>query len=91
MNFLVLIGGACAICNYFLGVPKLESIRYLLMIFRPMYKGGCDVKSDICTTTVCVAHSLKCTPVSMNIILLHLFLKAKHIILFYSCGTAFIK
>ena len=30
--------------------------KYLLMIFRPMYKGGYDVKSG--TTTVCVAHSL---------------------------------
>ena len=26
MNFSVLIGGACTICNYFLGAPKLESI-----------------------------------------------------------------
>ena len=36
VNFSVLIGGACAIRDYFLGAPILESIRYLdILLSRP--------------------------------------------------------
>ena len=54
-----------------LSVVTSCSCRYLLM-FRPMYKGGCDIKSgrDVCTTTVCVAHSLySCYSLGPHIIL----------------------
>ena len=49
MNFSVLIGGACVICNYFLGVPKLESIQYLRII-------SChhDPKCDLFSIIICV-------------------------------------
>ena len=36
MNFSVLIGGACAICNYFFGAPILGSIWY------SKYKSACE-------------------------------------------------
>ena len=38
MNILVLIGGACAIYNYFLGTPILECIRYIKNEGQDKYK-----------------------------------------------------
>ena len=41
VNFSVLIGGACEICNYFFGARKLENIRqiYIQMHYFQNNKG----------------------------------------------------